>query len=227
MTNPTTRATIEQVYDSWQPSLFAGAEPSIDEGYPTIERRLLDDDSWIDHAPGWLAGADRVFETLITGLPWRQRDVVMYDRALAEPRLTWWWSAADEAAEPFPVLAEVRSALSERYEIGLDSIGCNWYRDGRDSVAWHGDRVQHLSQPLVAIVSVGSPRPFLVRRRGGGPSIKFSLGEGDLLVMGGRCQHDWQHCVPKVAKAGPRLSITFRHATEPADVAVVPMAERV
>ena len=138
----------------------------------------------------------------------------MWDRQLPEPRLTWWWDAASDEPEPLPILAEIRSALSGRYELGFDSIGCNWYRDGRDSVAWHRDRVRELVQPHVAIVSVGAPRKFLVRRFGGGPSRPFLLGHGDLLVMGGRCQHEWEHTVPKVARSGPRISITLRHHSE-------------
>jgi len=202
------------MFVSWQASLFAGDTLAVDHDFTSLARRQLDDDSWVDHAPGFLAGADGLFDTLITELPWRQREVVMFDRKLAEPRLTWWWNVADGKREPLPVLAELRAALTGRYERTFDSIGANWYRDGRDSVAWHGDRERHLPQPLVAIVSLGTPRPFLLRRTGGGASIPFALGHGDLLVMGGRCQHEWQHCVPKVAKAGPRISVTFRHHTD-------------
>ena len=102
--------------------------------------------------------------------------------------------------------------VAARYDRPFDSVGLNFYRDGRDSVAWHGDRVRHQqADPLVVIVSVGAPRPFLLRPRGGGSSLSYLLGQGDLLVMGGAIQHDWEHCVPKVAAAGPRISITFRH----------------
>jgi alkylated DNA repair dioxygenase AlkB len=123
------------------------------------------------------------------------------------------------------VLGEARAALSRYYTRPFDTIGFNLYRDGRDSVAWHGDRERALhDDPVVAIVSVGAPRAFLVRPRGGGPSQGWHVGRGDLLVMGGRCQHDWEHCVPEVTgPTGPRLSIMFRHdvastrlATEPA-----------
>jgi len=214
LTGPSPGATIEHMYASWQASLFAGDDVAVDREFAGLARLQLDDDSWVDHAPNWLSGADELFSTLMTALPWRQREVVMYDRLLAEPRLTWWWRQENGEREPVPVFAEIRQVLGDHYARSFDSIGCNWYRDGRDSVAWHGDRERHLPQPLVAIVSVGSPRPFLVRRRGGGPSVPFSLGHGDLLVMGGRCQHEWEHCVPKAAKAGPRISVTFRHYTD-------------
>ena len=135
----------------------------------------------------------------------------MYERRLPEPRLTWWWTTAG-GPEPLPVLAEARGALSDRYGEAFDSIGCNLYRHGADSVAWHGDRHRHtVVNPIVAIVSVGAPRPLRLRRRGGGRAMSFDLGRGDLFVMGGACQHEWEHSVPKVRQAEPRLSITFRH----------------
>jgi alkylated DNA repair dioxygenase AlkB len=139
--------------------------------------------------------------------------VVMYHRQLPEPRLTCWWSDLAEHVEPLPVLAEARRVLTEHYAKPFDSIGFNLYRDGRDSVAWHSDRERFEHEdPVVAILSVGAARPFHVRPLGGGPSRRWSVGHGDLLVMGGACQHDWQHCVPKVAHTeGPRLSIMFRH----------------
>ncbi|MGZ4723480.1 MAG: alpha-ketoglutarate-dependent dioxygenase AlkB [Ilumatobacteraceae bacterium] len=196
----------------WQQCLFAFEEPSIDGDFSTVTRTWLDDHSWIDHAPRWLHGADRVFAELIAVLSWRQREVTMYDRRLPEPRLTAWWSTASPDAEVLPVLAEARAAFTRHYARPFDSIGFNLYRDGHDSVAWHGDRERfELEDPTVVIISTGQPRPFHVRPRGGGASWSWPLGHGDLFVMGGSCQHDFEHCVPKVAAAGPRLSIMFRH----------------
>ena len=138
--------------------------------------------------------------------------IAMFDQIVDEPRLVHWWSADSDHDEPLPVLAEMRGALSERYGRDFDSIGFNLYRDGRDSVAWHGDRHRHhVTDPVVAIVSVGARRPLRIRPRGGGPSFGWDLGRGDLFVMGGACQHDWEHCVPKRRAAQPRMSITFRH----------------
>lgn len=200
-----------------QGSLWSLGEIGIDDDVPTA-RIALDDTSWVDHAPGWLRGSDELFATLVDLLPWRQRrDVPMYDRLVDEPRLTAWWQADGVAPEPLPVLAELRRRLSDTYEVAFDSIGCNLYRDGNDSVAWHGDRHrERVVDPVVAIVSVGAPRPFRLRPRAGGPSAgapirTWALGRGDLLVMGGSCQHDWEHAVPKVRAAGARVSITFRH----------------
>jgi alkylated DNA repair dioxygenase AlkB len=197
--------------DPWQASLFGLDDPEVDPLFRGVERIWLDDDSWIDLLPGWLRGADLVFAEIVSRVEWSQRDVVMYDRVLAEPRLTAWWSADSGASEPLSILGEIRGLLSSYYGRSFRSIGCNYYRDGNDSVAWHGDQVRlRIADPLVAIVSVGTPRPFQIRRRGGGPRVQFQLGQGDLFVMGGSCQHDWEHCVPKVARAGPRISLTYR-----------------
>lgn len=201
---------------TYQGSLFAIGDPSVDESFRDLRRIMLDESSWVDVAPRWMLGADLVFGELVARLPWSQREVVMYERVLPEPRLTAWWDDARGGDEPLPVLADARQTLSRRYGRPFDSIGFNLYRDGRDSVAWHGDRERYLREdPVVAIVSVGSPRPLHLRprvpREGVDPQ-QFLLGHGDLLVMGGACQHDWEHCVPKLAHAaGPRLSIMFRH----------------
>jgi alkylated DNA repair dioxygenase AlkB len=196
----------------WQQCLFAFEEPRVDGEFSAVTRTWLDEDSWVDYSPRWLHGADRIFAELVATLPWRQREVTMYDRRLPEPRLTAWWSTASSVSEALPVLAEARAALTAYYARPFDSIGFNLYRDGRDSVAWHADRERYnLEDPTVAIVSTGQPRPFQVRPLGGGRSRSWHLGDGDLFVMGGSCQHYWQHCVPKVAAAGPRLSIMFRH----------------
>jgi alkylated DNA repair dioxygenase AlkB len=197
---------------TWQASLFGLDEPAVDPGFATRHRRWLAPSSWIDHAPRWLSGSDRVFAELVARVAWRQRVVKMYDRMVDEPRLTWWCEEGAGGAPPLAVLGQAAAVLSAAYDRPFDSIGFNFYRDGRDSVAWHGDRVRHTCQePVVAIVSVGAPRPFLLRPRGGGASLTYLLGQGDLMVMGGACQHDWEHCVPKVSAAGPRISIMYRH----------------
>jgi alkylated DNA repair dioxygenase AlkB len=210
---------IEHVFPVWQGSLFGLGEPEVDRSFSGIRRIELDATSWLDHHGGWLLGADVVFAELVARVTWRQRRVRMYDRMLDEPRLTSWWAQGGEAPVPLPILDDMRCVLADRYDRAFDSIGLNLYRSGADSVAWHGDRLRHTHvDPIVAIVSVGAPRPFLVRPRGGGTSQCFLLGQGDLFVMGGACQHDWEHTVPKVARASPRLSITYRHDTaEPTD----------
>ena len=196
-----------------QASLFDLGAPRVDSAFAGLRRTWLDATSWVDRCPGWLHGADEVYDALVERLPWRQREVVMFDRKLPEPRLTAWWSDVGEQSEPLDVLGEARRALTGQYGKPFDSIGFNLYRDGRDSVAWHSDRERFEHEdPVVVILSVGAARPFRVRPIGGGASHRWDVGHGDLLVMGGACQHDWQHCVPKVAHVeGPRLSIMFRH----------------
>lgn len=198
---------------SYQASLFGLDDPAIDPSFAGIVRTQIDERSWVDLLPRWLRGADLVFGELVARLRWSQRDVVMFDKQMIEPRLTAWWSTMSDVPEPLAVLGDARAALTHHYRRPFDSIGFNLYRDGRDSVAWHGDRERYVHEdPTVSIVSVGSPRPFQMRPRGGGPSQTWMLGHGDLLVMGGASQHDWEHCVPKVAHvSGPRLSIMFRH----------------
>jgi alkylated DNA repair dioxygenase AlkB len=197
---------------AWQGCLFALDDPAIDASFAGAARLDLDDDCWVDYVPHWLSGADLVFAELVARLDWQQRRVVMYDKLLAGPRLTAWYGPDRIDSPPLAVCSQIGEALRHRYAERFDSIGFNYYRDGNDSVAWHGDTVRRrLQQAVVAIVSVGAPRPFLLRPTGGGPSRGFAVGQGDLLVMGGACQRHWQHCVPKVKAAGPRISITYRH----------------
>ena len=196
-----------------QRTLFGSVEPHFDATLAAVARLALDDTTWVDVAPGWLEGADRVFDELVAELPFRQRrGIKMYDRIVDEPRLSAWWSVASGDPEPLPLLRDIRLLLADHYGEPFDSIGFNLYRDGDDSVAWHGDRHRHVvTNPVIAIVSVGAPRPLKLRPRGGGSSLSWPLGNGDLFVMGGACQHDWEHTVPKVRVShGPRLSITFR-----------------
>ena len=200
---------------SWQPSLFDAEEPGIDETFAILQRINLDAAAWVDHAPAWVDGSDRLFERFLRDMPWKQRVRHMYDGKVAEPRLTASWAlASGEAADP--LVERMRIALSERYEIEFDSVGFNLYRDGDDSVAWHSDKIKkEIEEPVVALVSLGAPRKFLLRPEGGGKSRAFMLGRGDLLVTGGLTQRTWEHSVPKVAEAGPRISLAFRHGMDP------------
>ncbi len=201
---------------SWQPSLLEFAiEPSIDGSFAALKHIQLDPTSWVQHVPGWLQGSEQLFSELLETREWGQRTRRIYDQKHLEPRLTDSWRlASGEPLQP-PVLEQARRALSGRYDVTFDSVGFNLYRTGQDSVAWHGDHIpKSVVDPLVAILSVGEPRKFLLRPKLGGPSKSFLLGRGDLLVTGGATQRAWQHSVPKVAKAGPRISITYRHGID-------------
>ena len=189
---------------------------------PAIRRTMLgardgEGTAWIDVRPGWLTGADELFSRLARDVPWHAERRQMYDNEVDVPRLLSFFDENDQL--PDPVLGQARSALSAHYERELGepfrTAGLCLYRDGRDSVAWHGDTIGRGSceDTMVAIISVGTPRALLLRPRGGGAgrTIRQVLGHGDLLVMGGSCQRTWEHAIPKTARpVGPRISIQFR-----------------
>ena len=194
--------------------LDAGAEFGL--GDLGLARRVpLTGGAWLDLLPGWVSGSDSLFGRLAAAVPWRAERRPMYDRVLPVPRLLCYYRAGQPL--PDPALAEMMSALSRHYraELGesLCTAGLCLYRDGRDSVAWHGDtQGRRVSRTVVAIVSLGAPRTLSLRPRGGGaPTLRYRLGHGDLLVMGGTCQRTWEHAVLKTATAaGPRISVQFR-----------------
>ena len=199
----------------WQPSLFDSIPLGIDTAFKQLKRIDLDEQSWIDHAPRWVSGSDELFSAVISDENWGQRTRRMYDKEVKEPRLTRSWKLDSGKPLQPPLLEEMRLCLSDRYGVTFDSLGFNLYRDGRDSVAWHRDHIKkEISDPVVVLVSLGEPRRFLVRPYGGGASTAFMLGAGDLLVTGGKTQRTWEHAIPKVAKAGPRISLAFRHHME-------------
>ena len=199
---------------------------------PSVRRTTLAGAAWIDVRPGWFSGADALFERLIDSVPWRAERRHMYDRVVDVPRLVSFYAEGESL--PDPALGEIKRALDEHYgrELGepFRTCGLCLYRDGSDSVAWHGDTTGRSStqDTMVAIVSLGAPRALLLRPRCGGMSepeghgiaeargrrgkaLRHELGHGDLLVMGGSCQRTWEHSIPKTARAvGPRISVQFR-----------------
>lgn len=198
---------------AFQPSLFGGAETGPQQLRPV--RTLLSHGAWVDHQPGWYAGADELFETLVDAIPWRAESREMYDRMVDVPRLVHTYGIGE--ALPDAGLLQAREDLSRFYapELGEPFVtaGCCYYRDGQDSVAWHGDNLGRgrNHDTMVAIVSFGSPRKLQLRPRGGALAHTFQLGHGDLVVMGGSCQRTWEHAVPKSARpVGPRISVQFR-----------------
>ncbi|MFD3619531.1 alpha-ketoglutarate-dependent dioxygenase AlkB [Streptomyces sp. NPDC058676] len=180
-----------------------------------IRRTVLGLGAWIDVLPAWLSGSDELFEQLAAEVPWRAERRKMYDHVVDVPRLLAFYGADD--ALPHPLLTEAREALSAHYaeELGepFATAGLCYYRDGWDSVAWHGDRIGRGAHEdtMVAILSVGTPRDLLLRPMRGGDTVRRPLGHGDLIVMGGSCQRTWEHSIPKTTRAtGPRISIQFR-----------------
>jgi alkylated DNA repair dioxygenase AlkB len=180
------------------------------------ERRHLGSGAWIELRSGWLPDPDELFDELLEHIPWRAERRPMYERVVDVPRLVSFHDLVDEPA-PHPRLKQIRRRLNDAYagELGepFTTAGLCLYRDGADSVAWHGDTIGRSStaDTMVAIVSLGATRVFALRPRGGGKSLRLQHRHGDLLVMGGSCQRTWEHSIPKTTKpTGPRISIQFR-----------------
>jgi len=201
---------------NFQPSLLDdGSLFALSPILPGEGRTHLASDAWVELHRDWVRGSDQLFERLMEVVPWKAERRRMYERTLDVPRLVSFYGA--EETLPDPGLVTIRRTLSTYYQAELGepfcTVGLCLYRDGRDSVAWHGDRTgrSRTEDTMVAIVSLGMPRRFLLRPRGGGRSRQFELGRGDLFIMGGTCQRTWEHSVPKVARAnGPRMSAQFR-----------------
>jgi alkylated DNA repair dioxygenase AlkB len=193
-----------------QGSLLTAGEPALDAA-ARIERIRLSDEAWIDITRDLLHGADDVFALLAGTVEWKQGRRKMWDHYYDDPRLSRWYRRED--GDPHPALAATRAHIEHHYRVPLRGVGLNYYRDGRDSVAPHSDReLRELDDTIVAILTLGGRRPFLVRPKGGGRSIDLSPGSGDLLVMGGACQRDFEHGIPKVARCDPRISASWRWA---------------
>ncbi len=190
-----------------QGSLFGSVPIGFDSEYSELEHIDLDADAWLDYCPMWLTGDETLFERLVDGAEWSQPVVRMYDREVLTPRLV---ARIDPGLHP--VIEPIIESLTTRYAIQMDQVSAGWYRDGNDSVAYHGDRIaRERPRSIVATVSLGGTRRFLIRRKEGGHARSFSLGHGDLVVMGGSCQRTWEHSVPKVRFADPRIALMFRH----------------
>lgn len=182
-----------------------------------MRRTPLTRGAWVDVLPGWVSGSDELFVKLVDTVPWRAERRQMYERVVSVPRLLSWYGEQDQL--PDPLLTTARDRLSEHYHgelgEGFCTAGLCYYRDGDDSVAWHGDTIGRSKREdtMVAIVSLGAARRLSLRPRGGGESLGFNIGHGDLIVMGGSCQRTWEHAILKTAKpVGPRVSIQFRPA---------------
>ena len=190
---------------------------SLQEGlFDHAERRRLAHGAWIDVRAGWFDAPDELFDELLSAIPWRAERRQMYDRVLAVPRLISYHDLVEEPA-PHVALKQLRRRLNDIYagELGepFTTAGLCLYRDGDDSVAWHGDTLGRgkSEDTMVAIVSLGATRTFALRPRGGGRSLRLKHGHGDLLVMGGSCQRTWEHAIPKTSRpVGPRVSVQFR-----------------
>jgi alkylated DNA repair dioxygenase AlkB len=189
--------------------------PELGRLAETVRRTDLGRGAWVDLRPGWLSGSDALFDRLVDEVPWYAERRQMYERVVDVPRLLCFYG--EDETLPDPVLTQARDALGAHYadELGepFRTAGLCFYRDGRDSVAWHGDTIgrSRTEDTMVAILSLGTPRRLLLRPRGGGETLRYTVGHGDLLVMGGSCQRTWEHAVPKTSRpVGPRISVQYR-----------------
>jgi alkylated DNA repair dioxygenase AlkB len=192
-----------------QISLFGRDAIAVDGTFARLQRIDLDATAWIDYVPGWVEGHQRLMDEIVRTTRWQSERRPMYDRIVDVPRLL---ASFPDDGPGHPGFEEMRRLLSQRYASPFPHLSAALYRDGRDSVAFHGDLVaRELPEALVVTVSLGEPRRFVLKpREGGAASRTLMLGWGDLTVMGGACQRTWLHGIPKVAHAGPRLVLMFR-----------------
>jgi alkylated DNA repair dioxygenase AlkB len=186
-----------------------GVPVAVDHAFGTVERIHLDETSWVDHVHGWLAGDAALVALLTSGSTWEQRSRWMYTRTVVEPRLTAEHPVVADA--PHPVLPYLADVLSGHYRRAFTRLWMNWYRDQEDSTGWHADRpADQQPEAVIPVLSLGAPRRFLLRHVEGGPVTTFHAHGGDLVVMGGRTQRDFRHCVPRErTPSGTRLSLNF------------------
>ncbi|BCJ57501.1 hypothetical protein Jiend_09230 [Micromonospora endophytica] len=161
---------------AYQPSMLdvTDAPPSLGPLSGQLRRHPLSHGAWVDHLPGWVHGSDQVLDVLLRDVPWRAERRTMYDTEVDVPRLLCWYGTGRPL--PHPVLLTAREALTQHYadELGEPFVtaGMCLYRDGRDSVTWHGDtqgRSAHIDT-MVAIVSFGSPANFCCVHAAAGPA---------------------------------------------------------
>jgi len=199
-----------------QEDFFIRAAPviSIDTSFSTAKRAALDTHSWVEVVPGWMSGSDLLFENMRKAVPWREHDRKMFNRVFREPRMTAEFGSLSDIQEG--ALLEAVQALSNHYGVVYDSLWMNLYRNGQDSTGWHRDHFScRRPECIVPVLTLGTPRRFLIKPRNAGRSIVFKPGSGDLIVMGGRSQQDWVHCVPKEPGiSGARISVNFQSSVQ-------------
>ena len=192
----------------------ARGELGLDRAFTTAKRVALDPTSWLELVPAWLRGGDELLESLVEAVPWQQHHRKLFDQIFLEPRLTAQYQGLRDV--PHRALRDAATALSDHYAVKYDNLWLNLYRNGRDSTGWHRDRFScRRPECIVPVLTLGAARRFLLKPRAGGSSLAFEPHCGDLVVMGGRCQEDWVHCVPKDdAGIAVRVSVNFQSSVQ-------------
>ena len=164
----------------------------------------------IAYYPALLDGpaAAALFHWLLDHAPWSSETMWMYDKMVDVPRLV----ARFDGEYP-PMLAEAKARVEALLGETFANVALNYYRDGRDSVAWHSDRIEQLRpNPTIALLSLGSTRQMVVRTKAK-PRRTYAvdLDPGSLFVMAGASQEHWEHTIPKSSRpSDARISIAFR-----------------
>jgi alkylated DNA repair dioxygenase AlkB len=205
----------------------------------TFERIALDGTSWVDVSRNWVSGSQRLFNELLTTVPWQTTQLFRYEQFVEERRLSSGWRRGRPL--PHPALAEITRTIQRKYRVEFPSFGIIQYRDGNDGQGFHRDTdMRWLDDTVIAVLTLGAKRPWLLRPRenrytndldstGVPPQSRFgnsnSVGVGtkgathdlspacgDLLVLGGRCQADWEHSVAYLRSldVGVRISLQWR-----------------
>lgn len=197
-------------------------DPTAPSALATCERVQLPLGGFVDYTRAFLdaSRATAVHQCLVEELAWEQREIILFGKPILQPRLIAWagnfgyrYSGQTlEPRAPSPALAALTRQVNGVVGVPFNHVLVNRYRDGSDSMGMHGDSEPELGQdPVVASVSFGVARRFVIAPRAQGARFTYSLGHGDLLVMGGSCQAHYRHGVPKApAVAGERISVTFR-----------------
>jgi alkylated DNA repair dioxygenase AlkB len=187
--------------------------------HAAIERVTLAPSSWVEIVPGFVLCAPAAFTELHDTLSWQQTEVLRYDRYVPEQRL-----GVGVRADANPMLRQTGLHLRSRFRVPFTGVAAILYRNGEDFQGLHSDReLRWLDDTVIAIVVLGARRPFVLRQRaaggvpidrvpaGSGPNdLVLTPGQGDMLIMGGACQRDWLHRVPKASTDEPRISLTWR-----------------
>lgn len=188
-------------------SLFGVGEPAIN-GFEQCLTVPLSPTSWLEVQPSFVAGSELLFEDLLEKTQWRAYRRPMFDKVVDVPRLM---GHPPPDSKYSGLIEELRVLFSQRYGSEFTRVSLALYRDGRDSVAWHADVDGSASpQDLVVVVGLGARRLFHVRAKGGPKVYSVTTGEGDLVAMCGKAQHEFEHCVPKSAVTEPRIAVVFR-----------------